>query len=259
MTRLGNKVIIVTGAAGGIGSAIVERLCAEDARVIAVDRDETTVKQRCPRAAGHLQLDVSIEAQWTSAITHVQDKFGRLDALVNNAGINRSEGGEDPEQVLIADLHRLFAVNVDGVVLGCKHAIPAIARSGGGSIVNMSSIAALLPSTFVAAYAASKATVAQWTRTVALHCAQRSYGIRCNSVHPGQVLTPMMDELFERMGHAPGSSYAAAKQSLLSVIPMGKFQETVDIANAVLFLVSDESRYVTGTQILVDGGMSLAL
>jgi NAD(P)-dependent dehydrogenase (short-subunit alcohol dehydrogenase family) len=147
---------------------------------------------------------------------------------------------------------------VDGTILGCKHAIPLMAKSGAGSIVNLSSIAALIPSSFVISYGASKATIAHTTRSVAMHCAERGYGIRCNSVHPGQIRTPMMNNIIERVGRDTNMGQAAAEDVFRGQIPLGAFQEPEDIAHAVLFLLSDEARFITGSQIVVDGGMTLS-
>lgn len=247
--RLAGKIILVTGASGGIGRAIVDRIEAEGATAIAAD----LVAEK-----DGIAIDVRDEAQWIAALAEVERRHGRLDGLVNNAGINQSAGGETPEDFLIDDLHRMFAVNVDGMALGCKHAMPLMAKGGGGSIVNMASIAGSLPCDFIAAYGASKSAVAHWTKSVALHCARKASGIRCNSVHPGSVLTGMMDDLFARMAAKAGITPAAAEAGLRGQIPMGRYQEPIDIANAVLFLLSDEARFVTGIELVVDGGMMLA-
>jgi NAD(P)-dependent dehydrogenase (short-subunit alcohol dehydrogenase family) len=201
--------------------------------------------------------DVSDEAAWIDLITMTEKHYGRLDILVNNAGMVANTGSTDPETTPLEDWRRVFEVNADGVFLGCKHAVGAMQRSGGGSIINMSSIAALVPTPFITAYGASKAAVTHLTRSVALHCAERGYRIRCNSVHPGQVHTPMLDKLFDATALQANTDKETIKTEFLKRIPMGVFQEAEDIANAVLFLASDESRYITGTQIVVDGGMAL--
>jgi len=159
------------------------------------------------------------------------------------------------------DLHRIFAVNVDGTVLGCKYCIPLMVEgaSGGtaGSIVNLSSIAALIPASFLLAYGASKAAVAHITRSVAMHCAERGYGIRCNSLHPGIVRTDMMNGIIDRVGRERNLEADQAGAAFEAQVPLGCAQEPVDIANGALFLLSDESRFITGTQLIVDGGMTL--
>jgi 3(or 17)beta-hydroxysteroid dehydrogenase len=257
--RVAGKRILVTGGATGLGAAIVRRLAAESASLFIADIDEAAGAALASEVSGtFIALDVASEASWQAAVAMLTQLAGGLDGLVNNAGIATSKGAEDIEGIELDDLHRIFAVNVDGTVLGCKHAIPLMANSGPGSIVNLSSIAALIPAAFVVSYGASKATIAHVTRSVAMHCAQRGYGIRCNSVHPGQIRTPMMNTIIERVGRDTNMGQTAAEDVFLSQIPLGKFQEPEDIAHAVLFLLSDESRFVTGSQLVVDGGMTLS-
>ncbi|QEH77752.1 SDR family oxidoreductase [Sphingomonas sp. C8-2] len=246
--RVSGKVIIVTGAAAGLGAAIAARLAEEGATVVRTD---------IMGGDGVVRQDVTDEGQWQALIAEVVGTHGRLDGLVNNAGIADGKGPPDPEGALAEDWRRIYTVNVEGVFLGCKHAIPAIAAVGGGAIVNMSSIGALVPTPFLSAYGASKAAVMQFTRSVALHCCEQGHAIRCNSVHPGQVRTPMHDELIARTAAEHGLDAEQAAQAFLSKVPMKKWQEAVDIANGVLFLMSDEARFVTGTSLVVDGGMSL--
>ncbi len=257
--RVAGKRILVTGGATGLGAAIVHRLAAEGASLFIADIDEAAGAALASEVSGtFIALDVASEVSWQAAVAKLTQLAGGLDGLVNNAGIATSKGAEDIEGIELDDLHRIFAVNVDGTVLGCKHAIPLMAKSGPGSIVNLSSIAALIPAAFVVSYGASKATIAHVTRSVAMHCAQRGYGIRCNSVHPGQIRTPMMNTIIERVGRDTNMGQTAAEDVFLSQIPLGKFQEPEDIAHAVLFLLSDESRFVTGSQLVVDGGMTLS-
>lgn len=256
--RVEGKVILVTGGAAGLGAAIVRRLAEEGARLVVTDIDEAAGAATAQAAGGtFFRQDVTDEAQWIELVARIEADHGRLDGLVNNAGLASCAGPMDPEGSLIEDWRRIHAVNVEGVFLGCKHALGAIARAGGGAVVNMSSIGALVPTPFITAYGASKAAVAQFTRSIALHCCEKDYAIRCNSVHPGQVRTPMHDELIERTAREHGIDEDQAAQAFLTKVPMKKFQEAVDIANAVLFLLSDEARFITGTQIIVDGGMSL--
>lgn len=246
--RVSGKVIIVTGAAAGLGAAIAERLTGEGAAVVRTD---------IAGGNGIVRQDVTDEAQWQDLVADVVKQHGRLDGLVNNAGIADGKGPPDPEAALAEDWRRIYTVNVEGVFLGCKYAIPAIAAAGGGSIVNMSSIGALVPTPFLSAYGASKAAVMHYSRTVALHCCEQGHAIRCNSVHPGQVRTPMHVELMARTAAELGLNDDQAAEAFLSKVPMKKWQEAVDIANGVLFLMSDESRFVTGTSLVIDGGMSL--
>lgn len=258
-TRLQGKRILVTGGATGLGAAICRRIAGEGAVVIVSDVLEGDGAQLAEEIGGQfMPLDVSKEDEWERLIAEIAKDFGGLDGMVNNAGISASKGGEDIEHIEIDDFHRIFAVNVDGTVLGCKHAIPLMAKSGPGSIVNLSSIAALVPTAFIVSYGASKATIAHLSRSVAFHCAQRGYGIRCNSVHPGQIRTAMMNSIIERVGRESEMGTAQAGDFFDSQIPLGCPQEPEDIANGVLFLLSDESRFVTGTQLVIDGGMTLS-
>lgn len=258
MPRLKDKVAIVTGGAAGLGAAIAKRLAEEGAKVVVTDLN-SEAGEATARAIGaeFIRQDVTDEAGWIALVAEVEKRHGRIDALVNNAGLASCKGAMDPEDSLLEDWRRIYTVNVEGVFLGCKHVMAAMARSGGGSVVNMSSIAALVPTPFISAYGASKAAVAQFSRSLALYCCEKDYQIRCNSVHPGQVRTPMHDELIERTAREHGITEEQAEQAFLAKVPMKKFQDAVDMANAVLFLVSDESRYITGTAIVVDGGMSL--
>lgn len=246
--RVSGKIIIVTGAAVGLGAAIAQRLAEEGATVVRTDITGGT---------DVIRQDVTDEAQWKTLIDDVVRRHGRLDGIVNNAGVADGKGPPDPEGALAEDWRRIYAVNVEGTFLGCKYAMPTIAQGGGGAIVNMSSIGALVPTPFLSAYGASKAAVMQFTRSVALHCCEHGYAIRCNSVHPGQVRTPMHVDLIARTAAELGIDEDQAAEAFLSKVPMKKWQEAVDIANGVLFLMSDEARFVTGTSLVVDGGMSL--
>jgi len=182
------------------------------------------------------------------------DEFGGFDVLVNNAGF-AGIGGVSPEDTPLKSWRQTFSVNVDGVFLGCRAAIAVLRKSGGGSIINMSSVVSTRPTPFLIAYGASKAAVAHLSTSIALHGA--SDKIRCNSVHPGQVQTDMHNNLIADAAAADGAPVAAVEADFTARIPLGEFGQAEDIANAVLFLASDESRYVTGMQMVVDGGMQL--
>ena len=254
MKRMQGKVAIVTGAASGLGRATAERLAQEGAIVIATD---INTPANLPEGIASFRIqDVRSEDGWRDLIGDVVARHGGLDVLVNNAGLGlvggHHRGIEDSE---IADWRTIQAVNVEGVYLGCKHAMPAMRTRGGGSIINLSSVAALVPTPALTAYGASKAAVAQLSRSVALHGAPHK--VRCSSVHPGQMLTPMLEDLHSNVAVETNQGAEAARESFLSLIPMGEFGEAVDIANAVLFLASDEARHVTGIQLVVDGGMTL--
>lgn len=256
--RLAGKVVLVTGGASGIGAAIVRHIRAEGATAVIGDIAAGPGRTLAAEVGGtFVALDVTAEADWCVAIDLIETTYGRLDGLVNNAGINRSTGGETPADIVIDDLRALMAINVEGMALGCKHGMALMAKGGGGAIVNMASIASDLPCDFIAAYGATKAAVAHWTRSVALHCARTGMRVRCNSIHPGSVLTPMMDDLFVRMGATAGVSTEEAREALRQRIPLGAYQTPEDIAHAVSFLLSDEARAITGIALPVDGGMLL--
>lgn len=256
---MADKVALVSGAAQGLGAAIAKRLAEEGAKVVLTDRDgKAGADMASQLGQTFIQQDVAVEAQWGAVLADVKDKFGRLDVLVNNAGIDgRVDVPKDPEGSDLGDWNRIFEVNCAAVFLACKHAIPLMKASGGGSIVNMSSVAALLPTPFLTAYGAAKAGVQHLTLSVALHCAQNGYAIRCNSVHPGQILTPMLRGFFAATGAMMGKTGEEVAAEFKTTIPLGTFQEPVDIANAVLFLASDEARYITGQCLAVDGGFTL--
>jgi 3(or 17)beta-hydroxysteroid dehydrogenase len=258
--RLAGHVVLVTGAGQGIGQDVAIRMAEEGARLILTDINAVSGQGIADRlGATFLHQDVSSEAGWREVIATVERDHGRLHVLINNAGIEGDpNAAKDPERAPIEDWNRIFEVNSTGVFLACKHAIPLMAKSGGGSIVNFSSVASLVPTPFIAAYGAAKAAVEHLTRSVALHCARAGYRIRCNSIHPGQVRTPMLQILFDRMSAQAGVSSEEFAQRFLANIPLGAFQEPRDIANAVLFLSSDEARCITGQALAVDGGFTLA-
>ena len=216
MPRMQDKVVLISGAGTGIGKATAERLAGEGARVIASDLDQATAEATAQFVAGRaLSLDVSSEADW---------------------------------QQVMADIR-----GNEGVFLGCKHAIPLLRDSGGGSIVNLSSIAALMGTPHVTAYGASKGGVRQVTKSVAVHCARQGYRIRCNSVHPGLIETDMGDQVLGLRG--PDIEVGRAERA--AMVPLGELGQPADVANVVLFLASDESRYVTGAELVVDGGTTI--
>jgi 3(or 17)beta-hydroxysteroid dehydrogenase len=244
--RLQGKTAVVTGAASGIGAAIAELFALEGANVVSTDVDSAGLEAKVAALAGdaarhsHHVHDVSNEADWVRVLDAVVASHGRLDVLVNNAGIAAEGAIED---VTLDSWRQVMAINLDGTFLGCKHAVQRMKLAGGGIIVNVSSVGALKASLTGPAYGASKAAVLNLSRTVALSCARRGLAIRCNSLHPGLTRTPMM---------ARASPDMIAR--LQAGIPMGRLAEPADIARAAVFLASEDSSYVTGTSLVVDGG-----
>lgn len=251
MNRLNGKVALITGAAKGLGEADARLFAAEGAHVILADVDSASgrrVAAEIGRAAEFMPLDVREEAQWQQAIATTLQRHGRLDILVNNAGV--IEMG-DPETVTEKDYRFVMSVSVDGTVFGCKHAIPALRTSGGGSIVNMSSITSVQGEPTVAAYCAAKGAVEAYTRAVAVHCAQHGYNIRCNSVHPSAIDTPML-----RTVPAKAASRGVQIAASSAGSPVGNAN---DVAQLVLYLACDESRFVSGQRFVIDNTMSVTL
>jgi 3alpha(or 20beta)-hydroxysteroid dehydrogenase len=244
--RLEGKVALVTGAARGMGEAEARLFAAEGARVLlcdVLDAEGEAVAKGIGEAARYLHLDVTREADWDRALEAVTGRFGRLDALVNNAGIARSA---PLEEMSLEDFRAVVDVNQVGVFLGMRAAVPAMARGGGGSIVNVSSIDGLTGMNFVIGYVASKFAVTGMTRAAALELAPR--GIRVNSIHPGYVDTPMANP----RGEEPPTLLQRFAQQR---VPLGRMARPDEIARVALFLASDESSYCTGSQFVVDGGV----
>lgn len=250
MGRVANKVAIVSGAALGIGKATALFLAKEGASVVIGDLREKEGSQTVGEieAAGgkalFVKLDASSEASWKAAIEAALSTFGRLDIAVNNAGIAYSG---TVESTSLEDWRRVQSVDLDGVFLGTKYAIEAIRKHGqGGSIINLSSIEGFIGDPTLAAYNAAKGGVRIFTKSAALHCAKSGYRIRVNSVHPGYIDTPMVQGLTHQD--------PAARQRLVDLHPLGHLGTPEDIAYGILYLASDESKFVTGSELLIDGG-----
>ena len=260
--RLDGKVALVTGGARGIGAEICRALSQAGAAVLVTDVLDNAGEQAAAaiRANGgraqYLHHNVTDEAQWEAAIAEVQTQFGGLDIVVNNAGIERMQL---LTEMAVSDVREVLDINVVGVFLGCKHAVRAMRPGGGagrgGSIINMSSVAGLVGITALGAYNASKGAVRLLTKSVAVECGQLNTGVRCNSLHPGVIRTDMGDKFLQNLvdlGLAP--DLATIDATLKAGIPQSAFGEVRDIASAALFLASEASRYMTGAEIVVDGG-----
>jgi len=253
MGRVAGKVALVTGAASGIGRACAEVLAREGAVVVLTDLQAgeevaAGIRAKGGKASFH-RHDVTDEARWNAIVAETAKAHGRLDVLVNNAGI--AVAGLVTDLTLDQWRHQM-AVNVDGVFLGVKCALPLMRKTGKGSIINISSIAGLRGAANLSAYCASKGAVRLFTKSVALECAMMGDGIRCNSVHPGIIETPIWGQV------VPGTNEPLDLDAMSAVrVPLRRKGVPEDIANAVLFLASEDSSYMTGEEMVVDGGMTV--
>jgi len=249
MGRLDGQTALITGGASGIGAATARRMVEEGARVAIADLQEEAGSKlviELGEAARFARLDVSREDDWTRVVPEVESELGPLGILVNAAGVSV------PAPIDGASFEhwkQTMSVNADGVFLGCRAGVEAMRRSGGGSIVNISSTLGLRGGAAFPAYSASKGAVRMLTRCVAIRCAEQGWNIRCNSVHPGAIETPMVEPY---VGLAPTREQGLA--ILASAHPMGRVGQPAEVANAIVFLASDEASYITGTEIPVDGG-----
>lgn len=253
MGRVAGKIAIVTGAASGMGEASARLLAREGAAVVVSDlqADKGRKVAEAIQAAGgrslYVEHDVTSEAGWQAVMAQTLETFGWLNVLVNNAGVGTPFGSV--EDLSLDDWRKVMAVNMEGVFLGTKYAIEAIRKTGkGGSIVNFSSTMGLVGSPSTAAYVASKGGVKLFTKSAALHCAKERYGIRVNSICPGWIRTPMSSGALDKLA-ASGEGNKA-----IDLTPLGRVGEPDDVAYGVLYLSSDESGFVTGTELVIDGG-----
>jgi 3(or 17)beta-hydroxysteroid dehydrogenase len=247
MGRVEGKIALVTGAALGLGRAAAARLAAEGAKVVLTDvRDNegAAAASAIGSAASFVHHDVSKEADWENAITRAMVAHGRLDIVVNNAGVAL---GGSVEDCTLDQWRWLMSINLDGVFLGTKHGVVAM-KDHGGSIINLSSIEGLVGDPNLAAYNASKGGVRLLTKSAALHCAKAGYKIRVNSVHPGYIWTPMVEGYVAEQADPMG-----ARNAIAALHPVGHLGEPDDIAHGIVYLASDESKFVTGSELVIDG------
>lgn len=256
MKRLQGKIALVTGAARGIGEAIACAFVHEGARVYLSDINDALGVAVAARLGGHasyLHLDVRREQDWVSATHRLVDAHGGIDVVVNNAGITGFEEGNlshDPEHASLGAWRSVHETNLDGVFLGCKYAIKAMRPRRVGSIINLSSRSGLVGVPAAAAYASSKAAVRNHTKTVALYCAEQGLQIRCNSIHPAAILTPMWEPM---LGDGPDREARMAE--LVSDTPLRRFGLPEEVAALAVLLASDEATYITGAELTIDGGL----
>jgi len=250
MGRLEGKTALVTGAASGIGLQTSIRLAEEGALVMMTDINHKEGLQQAEKLGANatfLKLDITEEEEWISVLDETVKRFDRLDILVNSAGMVLIA---DVEQITLEDWRKVHAVNLDGTFLGCKHGVRVMKEFGAGSIINLSSVSGMIGGFNLAAYNSSKGAVRMLTKSVALHCARAGYGIRCNSIHPTFIETPMLESMIR---DSPDPE--KARQTLVRQVPLRRIGKPDDVANMIVYLASDESTFVTGTEMVIDGGV----
>lgn len=250
MSRLTNKICVVTGAGRGIGEAIAKAFHDEGAIVVVTDKDVSSGRAIAERlACQFVELEVSNESHWQT----LAEKYPRIDVLVNNAGVTGFEDGmvaHDPENASLDDWRAVHAVNLDGTFLGCRYAIKAMRDTRSGSIINISSRSGMVGIPAAAAYASSKAAIRNHTKTVALYCAQSGLNVRCNSIHPAAVLTPMWEPML-----GAGVDREKNMSAFVKDTPMQRFGQPSEVAAVAVLLASDEASYITGAEMTIDGGI----
>ncbi|MCU0623504.1 MAG: glucose 1-dehydrogenase [Gemmatimonadaceae bacterium] len=256
MGRMHEKVALVTGAARGIGLGIARAFVAEGATVWLtdiLDAEGESAAARLGATAHYRRLDVRREDDWATGLDALLGVHGRLDVLVNNAGITGFEAGmaaHDPEQASLDDWRRVHETNLDGTFLGCRAALRAMRRTGTGSIINVSSRSGVVGIPGAAAYASSKAAIRNHTKTVALYAASQGWQVRCNSLHPAAVLTPMWEPML-----GDGPEREARLREFTADTPLRRFGTVEEVAAVAVLLASDEATYITGAEFTIDGGI----
>lgn len=254
MNRLTDKVALVTGAAQGIGEGIARAFAQEGATVILSDINHNLGKTIADELnTSYEPLDVRQEDDWQRVTESILQTHGHLDVVVNNAGVTGFEAGmvaHDPENASLTDWHAVHAVNLDGTFLGCKYAIRAMRQTGSGSIINISSRSGIVGIPAAAAYASSKAAIRNHSKTVALYCAEQGLNIRCNSIHPAAILTPIWEPML-----GDGTDRETRMAAFVKDTPLKRFGTVEEVAALAVLLASDEAAYMTGTELHVDGGI----
>lgn len=253
MGRVSGKVALVTGAASGIGRGAAEALAREGAHVVVTDINSdagSAVAAQIGSAAVFMPHDVRLEDDWQRVMDDAVKRFGKLDILVNNAGITSTVSIEETS---LAWWRTVMEVNLDGTFLGVKSGILAMKQTGGGSIINISSVGGIVGTIRISPYSASKAGVILLTKCAALECAAMGYNIRVNSICPGIIETPPCDAICKELGQG---DVEAGKQYLIKMHPIGRMGHVSDVANGIIYLASDESNFVTGSSLIIDGGMT---
>ncbi|MFN4276435.1 MAG: SDR family oxidoreductase [Ferrovibrio sp.] len=251
MGRVANKVALITGGASGLGKATAIMMAKEGAKVAIADRNldgARAVADEIGKNAIAVNLDVTSEQQWISALDVVEAAFGKLNVMVHSAGVGVLKSVED---ISVEEWHFVHNVNLHGPFLGIKHGLPRMKAHAPGSIMIISSVSGIIAGHNMSAYNTSKAGARMLAKTTALHCAKRKYDIRCNSVHPTFIDTPMVQSMIYG-----GGDPALVRQKLESQVPLGKLGEPDDVASCILYLASDESKFVTGAEFVIDGGIT---
>lgn len=257
MAQFTEKVALITGGASGIGAATARLLAQRAATVVIADLPNSNGAKVAQEIGGEfMPLDVTSESNWAETVQSILHRHGRLDVLVNAAGIVGDVVNGTLAKTTLDDWHRVLSVNLDGTFLGCREAMGAMQKTGAGSIINLASVGAYYPTTQSVAYGVSKGAVTQLTKTVALTGAENGNKVRCNSVHPGKTSTPMLESIFTQYQQRQAAGDVDPRPKGRQ-IPLGDEGRAEDVANLIAFLASDEAGYITGGEFTVDGGWRL--